>query len=60
MSQKVYKKGYMQALTDLEKKLDNAIANEGGVHFGKHFVLNVHWDPEIRDQIEELKTEFRR
>lgn len=49
---------YLKALDDLSEKLDNAIANGGGVHFGDHFVQNVHWDHEIRDQIEELRSEF--
>lgn len=60
MSLQVYKEGYMQALADLEEKLNNAKANEGGVHFGEHFVKDVHWDHEIRDQIEQLKTEFNK
>lgn len=48
---------YLKALDDLSEKLDNAIDNGGGVHFGPHFVLNVHWDYEIRDQIEALRSE---
>ncbi len=60
MSLQIYEEGYYQALSDIEEKLDNAISNGGGVHFGDTFVERVHWDHEIRNQIKQLKEEFQR
>lgn len=60
MSHIVHEEGYMQALKDLEEKLDNAIANGGGIDIGNgKFVERAHWDHEIRDQIIQLKDEYR-
>lgn len=59
MSQQVYEKGYLQALADLEEKLDNAKANEGGIDVGNgRFIQNAHWHFEIQDQINELKGQY--
>lgn len=54
----VYKEGYNQALDDMLEKLDNALSNGGGVHFGEHFVERVHWDHELRDLINDLKSDY--
>ena len=61
MSHQIYEDGYMQALDDLEEKLNNAITNDGGLDAGNgKFIECAHWDYEIRDQIIQLKKEFQR
>lgn len=47
--------GYAQALVDFEERLDNAIENGGGIHWGKEFIPRAHFDHELRDEIAALK-----
>ena len=49
--------GYAQALVDFEERLDNAIENGGGIHWGKEFIPRAHFDHELRDEIAALKGE---
>lgn len=53
--------GYMQALHDIERLLDNSVSNGGGIDVGNGlFIERAHWNHEIHDQIIQLRDEWRK